>query len=105
MQNLQEIIAKAMGWEIESMEVTEEFIEDWDLDQKKSEDDPDSEYLPNHPLISKGNLIALVGIVIVAVLLYKSTPDTERVIVDPIETIEEAAEQISQIFLAGIEIK
>ncbi|MBK1879659.1 hypothetical protein [Pelagicoccus mobilis] len=49
----EEIIAKAMGWEIESMEVTEEFFEEWDIDQNQDSKDPDSEYLPNHPLISR----------------------------------------------------
>lgn len=49
----EEIIAKAMGWEIESMEVTEELFEDWDADQNPNSKDPDSEYLPNHPLISR----------------------------------------------------
>jgi len=51
--NCEEIIAEAMGWEIESMEVTEEFFEEWDLDQAENSKDSDSEYLPNHPLISK----------------------------------------------------
>lgn len=49
----EEIIAKAMGWEIESMEVTEEIFEDWDEGQDPDSKDPDSEYLPNHPLIAR----------------------------------------------------
>lgn len=49
----EEIIAKAMGWEIESMEVTEEFFEDWDVSQMTGSEDSESEYLPNHPLISR----------------------------------------------------
>ncbi|MBC2605405.1 hypothetical protein [Pelagicoccus albus] len=48
----EEIIAQAMGWEIESMDVTEEFIDDWDLDQRDDDRDPESEYIPNHPLIT-----------------------------------------------------
>lgn len=48
----EEIIAQAMGWEIESMDVTEEFFDEWDVDQRDDDRDPDSEYIPNHPLIS-----------------------------------------------------
>lgn len=47
----EEIIAQAMGWEIESMEVTEEFFDDWDDEPEGSKADSDFEYLPNHPLI------------------------------------------------------
>lgn len=47
----EEIIAQAMGWEIDSMEVTEEFFEDWEVDQNGEGSDSDFEYLPNHPLI------------------------------------------------------
>ncbi len=47
----EEIIAKAMGWEIDSMEVTEEFFGDWDSEQDPDPTNPDFEYLPNHPLI------------------------------------------------------
>ncbi|MDQ8182906.1 hypothetical protein [Pelagicoccus sp. SDUM812005] len=46
----EEIIAQAMGWEIDSMEVTEEFFEDWDEDEDEKAD-PSFDYLPNHPLI------------------------------------------------------
>lgn len=48
----EEIIAKAMGWDIESMEVTEEFFDDWDSEQDSAESDSDFEYMPDHPLIS-----------------------------------------------------
>ncbi len=47
----QEIIAKAMGWDIDSIDVTEEFFEDWDGESSDDEGNPDFEYLPNHPLI------------------------------------------------------
>lgn len=50
--NCEEIIAEAMGWDIESMEVTEEFFDEWDMDQPEEDKDPDTEYIPNHPLIS-----------------------------------------------------
>lgn len=49
--NCEDIIAKAMGWDIESMEVTEEFFDDWDGNEPESET-KDFDYLPNHPLIS-----------------------------------------------------
>lgn len=48
----EDIIAEAMGWDIESMEVNEEFFDEWDLDQPEEEKDPENEYIPNHPLIS-----------------------------------------------------
>ncbi|MDQ8184146.1 hypothetical protein [Pelagicoccus sp. SDUM812002] len=47
----EEIIAQAMGWEIDSMEVTEEFFEDWDTDEDEEKAGSALEYLPNHPLI------------------------------------------------------
>lgn len=50
--NCEEIIAQAMGWDIESMEVTEEFFDDID-DSNDDDDSHDSEYLPNHPVISE----------------------------------------------------
>ncbi|EDY83908.1 hypothetical protein VDG1235_3535 [Verrucomicrobiia bacterium DG1235] len=49
----EEIIAQAMGWEIDSMEITEEFFEEWAVDQEEEAKDPDTEYIPNHPLISQ----------------------------------------------------
>lgn len=50
--NCEEIIAEAMGWEIDSMEVTEEFFDEWDLENEQGGNEPDFEYLPNHPFIS-----------------------------------------------------
>ncbi len=47
----EEIIAAAMGWEIDSMEVTEEFFDDWESDDETEKSDSNFEYLPNHPLI------------------------------------------------------
>lgn len=47
----EEIIAEAMGWEIDSMEVTEEFFDDWEAENEMEKLNPDFEYLPNHPLI------------------------------------------------------
>lgn len=51
----EQIIADAMGWEIESMEVTEEFFDEWDEDDEAADDpdDPSSEYIPNHPLVGR----------------------------------------------------
>ena len=54
--NCEELVAEAMGWEIDSIEYPKTEAEDWEshsesgLFQEK-EDDPE-EYLPNHPLIS-----------------------------------------------------
>ncbi|MDQ8204592.1 hypothetical protein [Pelagicoccus sp. SDUM812003] len=44
------LIAQAMGWDIESMEVTEEMFDDWDDDDPENEPD---EAIPNHPVISR----------------------------------------------------
>lgn len=46
------IIAKAMGWDVESMEVTEEFFDEWDMDDASEASGAESDYIPNHPLIT-----------------------------------------------------
>lgn len=58
----------------------------------------------SHSLLNKGNLVALVGIVIVAVMLYTSSrePDEEIVdeeldqLVDQIETFYEAVDEVTE---------
>jgi len=50
--NCEEIIAKAMGWEVESVEISEEYVDDWGFEEDEhglGEDD--SEYIPGNPLI------------------------------------------------------
>ena len=47
--NCEDIIAEAMGWDIASIDVEEEYLEDWDEESEEAEDE---ETLPNHPLIN-----------------------------------------------------
>ncbi len=61
----QEIISEAMGWDIESIEISDAYFEGWDAldrdpdtdpdgaeDPAASDEDDDSDYFPNHPLIT-----------------------------------------------------
>jgi len=50
----EELVAEAMGWEIESIDYPDEEDELWDEDGLLNEEKPSpDEYLPNHPLISE----------------------------------------------------
>ena len=50
--NCEEIIAEAMGWEIESIEYEEiEEFDEWD-EMEATADEAEDSYMPNHPLIS-----------------------------------------------------
>lgn len=55
--NCEEIIAEAMGWDVDAVEgVTEELFDDWEEDEEETDlpsDDADDAYLPSHPLIAE----------------------------------------------------
>ena len=48
--NCEGIIADAMGWDIDSIEITEELFDEWEEEPKELEDEED-EYFPQHPLV------------------------------------------------------
>ena len=51
--NCEDIIAEAMGWEIESVEIQEEHDDDWSEEEIDENSFDEEEYMPNHPLITQ----------------------------------------------------